>query len=63
MLEFARSQTCVSGVVHEILVLLVDKDLFIPMELRQIRRVSFQLTIYVLTVRANLLCQIILRGS
>lgn len=37
--EVARSQARVSGVVHEILVLLVDKDLYIPVELRQIRRV------------------------
>lgn len=37
--ELARSQARVSGIVHEILVLLVDKDLYIPVELRQIRRV------------------------
>lgn len=37
--EVARSQARVSGVVHEILVFLADKDLYIPVELRQIRRV------------------------
>lgn len=37
--QVARSQFRVADIVHEILMLLVDKGPFIPVELRQIRRV------------------------